>query len=91
MGDQGAGKLKNGAAKLNHASDDLVDGGKKLQEGTGKLADKYSDAKDNIIDFTDRLKKIVEAGKNYQSFAGKKDGVSGSVKFIIKTDAIVAE
>lgn len=89
--DQGAGKLKNGAAKLNHASDDLVDGGKKLQEGTGKLADKYSDAKDNIIDFTDRLKKIVEAGKNYQSFAGKKDGVSGSVKFIIKTDAIVAE
>lgn len=86
--DKGAAKLKAGADKLDKNSAKLVDGSKALKDGTEKLSDTYEEKKEDITKLTDRVKAIINAGKDYQSFAGKADDKTGSVKFIIKTDAI---
>ena len=45
----------------------------------------------DVKDFADRLQAVIDAGKTYESFAGKKDDIAGNVKFIIKTGEIKAD
>ena len=39
-------------------------------------------------DAIDTIKKVINLGKDYQSFAGKADDMDGSVTFIYKTEGV---
>ena len=58
------------------------------EEGIEKLTSFFEN---DLEMLADRLKAVKNAGEDYQSFAGISDDMSGSVKFIIKTDSISAE
>ena len=82
----GAGTLASGAATLNEGAITLKDGTIKFNnEGINKITSLVGDDAQSAVD---TLKQIMQAGKDYQSFAGKSDDISGSVTFIYKTDGI---
>ena len=68
----GAIELNDGMIKFDEEGIAKLTDG--IEEGTGK--------------FTDRINAIIDAGKGYESFTGLSEGQKGSVKFIIKTDAV---
>ena len=89
----GTGSLKEGSDKLSDGVDKLLDGAEDLRDGMDKFADegisKICDAIDKDgQEFVDRLKALRDYGKEYTNFSGKADGVSGSVKFIMRTESI---
>lgn len=96
----GTNDLKNGTSQLLDASNTLADGVGQLNEGAITLNDgmvefnttgisKIANLINNDMNETiDTIKKIVELGSDYQSFAGKSQDVKGSVKFIYKTEGI---
>ena len=93
---KGTKDLKSGTNDLSDGTDKLIDGIGKLDDGAGdlkngvdKLVDKLSD-KDST-DILDRIDAVMDAGKDYDIFTGLASGQSGTVKFIIKTDAIKIE
>jgi putative membrane protein len=96
----GGSELKNGAATLNNSSTELKtgagtleDGAKTLsdgmvqfdQEGIQKLSDAYHGDVESLLD---RVDQVLDAGESYHSFSGLRDDMSGSVKFIIRTEEI---
>lgn len=83
------GQLSEGVEKLEDGSNQLMEGMVKFdEEGIQKLADAYNgDAKDLL----NRLKAVVNAGKDYQIFTQAAEGTQASVKFILRTDAVKAE
>lgn len=95
--------LVDGASKLSSATSQVEDGVKKLDDGSKKLMDgmiefdeegiqKLTEAYDgDVKELLNRLKAVVNAGKDYQTFTKVADGVKGSVKFIFRTDAVKAE
>ena len=89
--DSGADKLKTGAETLDANSDALKDGAGKLSDATETIDQKLNNSGKDIKDIASNIDKISEAGRNYQSFAGKSDDMTGSVKFIIRTGAVEAE
>ena len=84
----GANKIADGVDKLDGGADELYNGVVKFnEEGISKLVDAFNgDAKDLL----DRIDAIVQAGENYTTFTGLAKDQVGSVKFIIKTDAVKA-
>ena len=96
----GASALKAGTSQLRSASATLADGVDQLAEGSITLKDGMIEfnetgvqklanlVKNDAQDAVDTIKKIVELGNDYQSFAGKSDDVKGTVKFIYKTEGI---
>lgn len=96
----GTNDLKNGTSQLLDASNTLADGVGQLNEGAITLNDgmvefnttgisKIANLINNDMnEAIDTIKKIVELGSDYQSFAGKSQDVKGSVKFIYKTEGI---
>lgn len=77
--DEGMGTLDEGALSL-------VDGMFRFdEEGISKLTELFGD---NVQDVIDRLKAVADAGKDYNTFTGLPEGMDGSVKFIIKTEAV---
>lgn len=88
--DDGAGLLSSNLATLASSSITLNDGMITLKngivtlndDGISKITDLLGDDADEIIN---TLKGIVNAGKDYQSFGGKSDDMTGSVKFVYKT------
>lgn len=93
-------ELKNGASTLNGSSagltqgtNDLDAGAKSLsegmvqfdEEGIQKLSDAYHGDVENLLD---RVDKVLDAGKNYHTFSGLHEDMTGSVKFIIRTEEI---
>lgn len=92
----GAGKLsgatvllKDGTDKLASGSTELRDGMIKFdEEGIKKLTEAYNGDVKGLID---RLTAVVDAGGDYQTFTKKADGTKGTVKFILRTDAVKAE
>lgn len=76
--------------------DQLDDGAKQLadgivqfnEEGIEEIVNAYQG---DIQPLLDRLQAVLDAGEEYQSYTDIADGVEGSVKFIIKTDAVKAE
>ena len=85
--------LSSGASQLSEGIGAATDGTKQLakgltafnDEGIQKILDAYHD---NLDGLADRLKATAEAGKRYDTFSGKSDGMKGSVKFIYETAAI---
>lgn len=92
--------LKNGAASLATASVQLNDGGKTLLDGATTLSDgmnKFDEEgvqkisalyEQDLKEVVDKLDAVLDCGKEYKSFTGLSDNMSGSVKFIIETDEI---
>lgn len=81
--------LTDGVDKLAAGSDTLMDGMAKFdEEGIQKLVDAYNgDAKELL----NKLTAVVNAGKDYQTFTKVSDGTKGTVKFILRTEAVKAD
>ena len=96
----GADELYSGIYTLYTGSKELVSGVGDLQDGCLELKDGtknfYDDGIEKLVDalggdyegLIDRLSAVAGASKDYQSFAGIIDGMTGSVKFIYRTDSI---
>ena len=99
----GADQLADGTAKLHGAGSLLTDGIDQLVAGATTLSDgmtefndrgirKISDlAGDDLQEVLHRMKAVKKADRRYDSFAGKKEDASGSVRFIIETGAVETE
>lgn len=97
---EGASALDEGTDQLNQGAGALAEGASALAEGNAALAEGMAQYKAEAIDkltelfdgdllqITERLKAMTEAGKEYQSFAGIHSNMSGSTKFIIETEGI---
>ena len=85
-------KVSDGIGKLADGAVDLYDGMKTFKkDGTDKITDTISDLLDNSTDLEDRVKALDKASKNYTSFSGVSDEMSGSVKFIMTTEELKAD
>ncbi len=89
----GAEELKDGVLTLDEGVGDLDEGALALvdgmfefdEEGISKLTDLFGD---DVQDVIDRLEAVSKAGKEYNTFTKLPQNMDGSVKFIIKTDAV---
>lgn len=93
-------KLKNGANDLSDGAVKIADGVNELDDGAGELHDgvvKFNDEGiSKLVDafngdakeLLERIDAVVQAGENYTTFTGLAKDQIGSVKFIIKTDAV---
>ena len=96
-------KLNDGAGTLSDGTSAIIDGVGELSDGAHKLADGITEFSEEGIDeiinsyngdiepLVDRIQAVLDAGADYQTYTDIADGVNGSVKFIIKTDAVKAE
>lgn len=84
----GAKKIAEGVDKLDGGADELYNGMVKFnKEGISKLVEACNG---DVKDLLDRIDAVVQAGENYTTFTGLAKQQVGSVKFIIKTDAVKA-
>ena len=96
----GANQAADGAGILAGGTQTLLDGANTLADGNQTLADGMQEYKEEAIDkltdlfngdisgVTDRIDAMTNLAKEYKSFAGISDGVSGTTKFIIETEGI---
>lgn len=96
----GANQVADGAGTLAGGTQTLLDGANTLADGNQTLADGMQEYKEKAIDkltdlfngdisgVTDRIDAMTNLAKEYKSFAGISDGVSGTTKFIIETEGI---
>ena len=96
----GANQVADGAGTLAGGTQTLLDGANALADGNQTLADGMQEYKEEAIDkltdlfngdisgVTDRIDAMSNLAKEYNSFAGISDGVSGTTKFIIETEGI---
>ena len=101
--DSGAAQLENGSKELSDGAGDLdggvvtlIDGVKELEGGLAKLNNEGIDRITDIFgekvpDVADTVNSALDRGKNYRSFSGIRDGMTGSVKFIFRTAEVTAE
>lgn len=90
---KGAGALKTGADALADGAGTLADGNKTLADGMeefktsgiDKIADVFGGDIENV---TSRIDAMMTLGRNYKSFAGIKEDMAGSTKFIIETEGV---
>ena len=93
---KGAEALAKGANQLTSAIDATAQGSDQLteglstfnDEGIAKLVDALDDLDGDLSGMTSRIEALHDAAKAYDSFAGKAEGQSGSVRFIYKTEQI---
>lgn len=84
--DNNSGTLNDGAVKLNDGAKTLSEGMIQFdEEGIQKLSDAYHG---DVEELLDRVDQVLDAGASYHTFSGLKDDMSGSVKFVIRTEAI---
>lgn len=96
----GVGEVAKGAGALKTGADALADGAGTLADGNKTLADGMEEFKtsgiDKIVDVfggdienvTSRIDAMMTLGRNYKSFAGIKEDMAGSTKFIIETEGV---
>lgn len=85
----GVSELSDGAEKLESGSEELKDGMEKFKkEGIDKIAEAYNN---DVKELIDRLKKLSDISKAYNSFSGIGNGMDGKVKFIYTIDGIEKE
>ncbi len=92
----GAGKLSGATSQIDEGVGKLAEGSEKLmdgmvqfdEEGIQKLLDAYNG---DVKELLSKLEAVAEAGKGYQTFTKVADGTKGSVKFILRTEAIKEE
>ena len=93
---EGVGTLKDGTGQLTDGISKLYDGAVELNDGmktfdTDGIQKLKSTVDDEFSGMIDRMKAVIDAGKDYQTFTKLAEGTKGSVKFIIQTEAIKAE
>ena len=89
----GVNTLKDGVLTLDEGMGSLDEGALELldgmfefdEEGISKLTELFGD---DVQDVVDRLQAVSDAGKEYNTFTKLPKDMDGSVKFIIKTEAI---
>lgn len=96
----GAGEVAKGAGALKTGADTLADGAGTLADGNKTLADGMEEFKTSGIDkiadvfggdienVTSRINAMMTLGRNYKSFAGIKEDMAGSTKFVIETEGV---
>ena len=89
----GADTLKKNMPALVDGVSQLRDGAKELNEGLNTFNDeaikKLSDlVNKDVNNITDRLKAVVDLGRNYKAFTDVVTDDESEVKFIYRTDAI---
>ncbi len=92
----GMDALGSGIGQLVSALDATADGSDQLtsglstfnDEGITKVVDALDDLDGDVDSLTGRLEALRDAARAYDTFAGKADGQSGSVRFIYKTEQI---
>ena len=90
---EGIATLKDGVVTLDDGVGTLDEGALELlegmfefdEEGISKLTELFGD---DVQDVVDRLKAVADSGKDYNTFTSLPEGMDGSVKFIIKTEAV---
>lgn len=97
---QKSSTLKSGMSTLKNGGEQLVSGIGVLASGADTLASGISEYKTEAIDkladafggdigkVTSRINAMKELSEDYKSYAGIKDGMNGSTKFIIETEAV---
>lgn len=84
--------LEDGINQLAQGSKDLQEGMQTFHDdGIDKLYDEGTKATDSIKDVLAAKDELVKASEGFDTFTGKSDDMSGSVKFIMKTKEIKAE
>lgn len=82
----GTVQLSDGANTLAEGSHTLADGIVEFNEkGINKILDAYNG---DIEPLANKLQATLDAGADYQSYAGIADGANGSVKFVYKLASI---
>lgn len=85
----GINQLESASGKLSGGADTLYDGVSKFsKEGIQKLNDVYEDDFRTLLD---RVKALVDAGRDYNNFSGIGNGMDGDVKFVIETESVTKE
>lgn len=89
-------KLVSGVNQLESASGKLADGADTLSEGVSKFSregiQKLNDVyEDDFKTLLDRVRAVVDAGKDYNNFSGIGKGMDGDVKFVIETESVKKE
>lgn len=87
---KGAGTLAGGASELAKGASALAEGNRTLADGMAEFkaegVDKLAEIFDgDISKVTARIQAMSDLGSSYRSFAGIRDGMQGSTKFIIET------
>ena len=90
----GIAELSDGSAALENGAEELYDGTQTLktgmaqykEEGIGKILDAVEET--DLTEIYDKLKALIDAAADYNSFTGTAQGVNGSVTFIIRTEAV---
>lgn len=80
-------QLTEGYDRLHQGIRDTADGMRKFHN-EAILELRKSLSPEGLQDITDALHAVQDADRAYDSFSGKPDGVTGSVRFLIETDAI---
>lgn len=88
----GIDKLNTSAPAFKDAVSQITDGAGTLADGTSKFYDEgikaIIDKIDDITPVITRLKATLDISRDYQSFGGKSDDMTGSTKFIYRTESI---
>ena len=93
---EGVGALDAGIAQLTDALRATGEGTDALQEGLStfndegitKIIDGLNELDDSFGDLSDNLDALRDTANDYDTFSGKLDGQTGSVRFIYKTERI---
>lgn len=89
----GANQLADGTVQLSDGANTLAEGSHTLadgivefnEKGINKILDAYNG---DIEPLANKLQATLDAGADYQSYAGIADGANGSVKFVYKLASI---
>ena len=89
----GSDQLIAGTSQIVNGVNELSDGAKTLDDGMntfnteaiGKLVTTYNG---DIKEFAERIRAVVEASTEYDTFTKLEEGKTGTTKFIIKTEGI---
>lgn len=89
----GSGTLQTASGQVKDGIAALQDGAVQLKNGTAEFNNKgikklQETADDLFGSLLDRIDALTSDACSYDSFAGKADGMDGSVKFIIETEGI---
>ena len=98
--DNNSTALRDGASALKTGSDQIADGIGQIDSGLITLKDgmvKFNEEgiekltqgiNDNLTGEYDRLKAVISAGQDYNSFSGSGQGEESKVKFLYKTEEV---
>ena len=89
---EGINKAAEGANTLNSSAAQIAEGSKTLSDGAAEFYENgikaVVDALEMLGPQAEKLGALADAAEAYQSYSGIADGMTGSVKFIFRTEPI---